>query len=107
DAAGNRGLGLGGLVEIDDVAHLAAAKQPLKRLFSSFNGSDELRDWVVGVSLGFDGFAFEVKAARELYAAENVPSLERNEIEDPVFLSYSCREHRRTLIAARMGRRLR
>src|SRR5438105_967883 len=93
NAAGNRGLRLGGLVKIDDIADLAAAQHALKSFLAPLYRPDKLRDGIVRICFRFDCLAFKIKPAREFHAMQDVASLERNEVEDAVLLADSRCKH--------------
>ena len=93
NATGDGGLRFGRLVEIDDIADLAAAQQALKSFLAFLYGPNKLRDRIVCVGFGFDCFAFKIKPARELHSMQDVASLKRNEVEDSVLLPDSRCKH--------------
>ena len=85
------------LVKVDDVANLSPAQQALKSLLASFHGTDEFRDRIVLIGLGFDRLTLKIKPAGELDAIEDVASLKGYEVKDAVFLAYACGKHSENL----------
>src|SRR5579883_1889408 len=92
-ASGDGWLCLRGLIEVDDLADLFPAQQPLEGLFAAFDLADKLGNGIFRIGVRFDGFALKIEAAGKTNAVEDVPGFERNKIEDTVLLTDTGCKH--------------
>jgi hypothetical protein len=96
--AGNRRLGDRGLVEVLQLAHLAARDRALEGLIVFLDLGDELRDIVVfRYPAGRDLLALAVEAADKAHLTQQLLGRVIHEVEDAVLLPDLRRLHGRSL----------